>query len=53
MKKIPWSKPQLNIQDKKFLNNAFNSTWISDGDAPYGLGGLDALTPISLETLLS
>ncbi len=32
MKKIPWSKPQLNIQDKKFLNNAFNSTWISDGE---------------------
>jgi perosamine synthetase len=32
MKNIPWSKPLLNIEDKKFLNNAFRSTWISDGE---------------------
>ena len=32
MKYIPWSKPLLNKEDKKFLVDAFNSTWISDGD---------------------
>ena len=32
MKNIPWSKPQLNSQDKEYLNKALNSTWISDGE---------------------
>ena len=32
MKNIPWSKPHLNINDRKFLNDAFRSSWISDGE---------------------
>jgi len=32
MKKIPWSKPELKIQDKRFLIKAFDSTWISGGE---------------------
>jgi perosamine synthetase len=31
MKIIPWSKPHLNNKDRKYLNKAFDSTWISDG----------------------
>ena len=32
MKMIPWSKPSLNIKDRRLLNKAFDSTWISGGD---------------------
>ena len=31
MKFIPWAKPDLNSIDKKYLINAFNSNWISNG----------------------
>lgn len=31
MKYISWAKPKLELLDKKNLNNAFNSNWISDG----------------------
>ena len=31
MKLIPWAKPKITIQDRKILNNALRSEWISHG----------------------